>query len=163
MHPFLWFILTLIACVVITLGWQIGGPSKVKAYFSKPGRDRVQAGIEVFLVAAVLAALTSLVVHALTNRAEAAEPPETGSGVEWFAFGEVYAGLDYTEQKTSPACFEDGVDDRLTSNGGVRVNVMQVAGGAFQLNGKYTHHSCALNSDRYLYDGFGLEATYRLW
>lgn len=161
MNGLLWFFGTLGLAVVLIMLWQIGGPAEIKRYFQAPGRDRVRQGIEVFLLAGVLAALLSVSVVFLSGDADAAEPPGTGPGVEWFTFGEVYLGVDYTMQTQAPSCFDDGANPRLTSNGGVRANILQVD--RFRLNGKYTHHSCVLNSDRYLYDGVGLEATYRLW
>src|SRR5690606_8914293 len=81
---------------------------------------------------------------------------------EWFAYGEVYLGADYTTQ-LSPMCDEGGPDDRLTSNGGIRANVYQSADKRFELNAKYTHHSCAFSGDNESYDAVGFELTYRLW
>jgi len=157
MHAAWWFIITLGLMTLGLMLWKIGGPAEIKRYFDQPKRDQVLAGIKVFVGVGFCVALLSLVVGILGKDARA------DSQVEWFAFGEIYLGLDYTSQSPSPACFEEGASDRLTSNGGFRANLLQVDQGKFQVNGKYTHHSCALNDDKYLYDGFGLEAVYRLW
>ena len=86
--------------------------------------------------------------------------------VEYFAFGEVYLGLDRTFDSPSPQCEPDdiqgnGAFDRLTSNGGIRINAIKYKG--FQINGKYTHHSGATCDDNLIYDAIGIETVYKLW
>ncbi len=78
---------------------------------------------------------------------------------DWFAFTELYIGLDQTKSK-SPQCNGGGYSDRITSHGGVTQNIWTKSN-RFEFNAKYTHHSCAMNSDRNVYDGVGLEAVYR--
>lgn len=80
----------------------------------------------------------------------------------WFAYGEVFLGLDVTN-KQSPMCEDGDNSSRLTSNGGLRVNVYQSADQLFEWNQKYTHHSCAFNVDDKSYDALGWEFSYKFW
>ena len=81
---------------------------------------------------------------------------------EYFAFGDLYLGLDNTN-KPSPMCEDGDNSSRLTSNGGLIANIYRSDDQRFQLNTKYTHHSCAFNADDKSYDALGLEVRYRLW
>ena len=62
---------------------------------------------------------------------------------KYFAYGEVYVGLDNT-RKLSPQCKPSKNSDRLTSNGGFKANLVQSQDNRFELNAKYTHHSPCL-------------------
>lgn len=88
------------------------------------------------------------------------------SNVTYMNRGEVYIGLDSTF-KQSPQCksqkYKDFGDEKLTSNGGLRFNLMESIDKAWKLNLKYTHHSCAFSSDRSGYDGIGFESVYTFW
>jgi len=84
-----------------------------------------------------------------------------GCGGTYFNDGYVYAGIDQTK-KQSPQC-ENGVDDKATSNIGIRANVYQSQDKDFKANAKYTHHSCAFSPDAEQYDALGVELEYRLW
>jgi hypothetical protein len=53
--------------------------------------------------------------------------------------------------------------DRLTSNGGVALNIYRSPDKDFNFNTKYTHHSCAFNNDADSYDALGLEVSYKLF
>jgi signal transduction histidine kinase len=66
----------------------------------------------------------------------------------------IFAGLESTF-KTSPMCYSDGVDDKLTSNLGVRQHVVGYKD--INLNLQYTHHSCAINRDSKAYDAVGVQ------
>lgn len=78
--------------------------------------------------------------------------------------GSVYMGLDmpYTQ---SPQCLsvKDEIDDKTTSNLGLRVNIYESEDSKFRTNAKYTHHSCAFNSDIRVYDAVGVEFEYKLF
>lgn len=74
----------------------------------------------------------------------------------------MFTGLDYTKG-VSPQCQEGGVDDRSTSNIGFKANVFESDSERFRSNLKYTHHSCAFNSDKNNYDALGIELEYKLW
>lgn len=88
-----------------------------------------------------------------------AAPSQAGT---WFNAGEVYFGIDST-RKVSPQCEAGGVNDRLTSNLGVRMNLFETADQRATWRVRYTHHSCAINPDRTSYDALGFELTYRIW
>lgn len=93
---------------------------------------------------------------AVGSRPAAADEPT------WFTYGDIYLGLDYPKN-ISPQCERGAIDDRLTSNGGVVGNIYRSVDRRFHVNAKYTHHSCAFNTDRNGYDAFGLVASYRFW
>lgn len=80
--------------------------------------------------------------------------------LEYFEFGEMFMGLDYTK-KSSPMCEQGGVDDQWTSNLGLRFNVVNY--GNAQVNAKATHHSCMLGVDDRSYDALGVELVWRFW
>ena len=80
----------------------------------------------------------------------------------YFNDASVYFGLDHTKN-ISPQCMDDGADNRTTSNLGLRGNVYRSDDQRFFVNGKYTHHSCAFNEDRNVYDALGAELEYKFW
>jgi len=88
-------------------------------------------------------------------------PVQTSYG-SWNNGATVFAGLDYTN-KVSPACDPVDPDSHTTSNLGLKYHVFKSTDKKFGANVKYTHHSCAFSSDRYQYDGTGLELEYKLW
>ena len=131
--------------------WVFGSFEAAINYFRTQKGRKVAQGILAFVGVAVLA----------VGLAQCASAGERG---QWFAWGEVYLGIDRQMRgERSPQCMDDGPDNRLTSNGGFRANIYQSGDGRMALNGKYTHHSCAFNTDRNLYDALGVELTYRLW
>lgn len=79
---------------------------------------------------------------------------------EWryFQFAEAYAGVEWPMVGISPQCVADGPDDKTTSNGGARLNLVEYRR-FLTVNAKYTHHSCAFNDDRNTYDAWGVELT----
>ena len=87
--------------------------------------------------------------------------------LKWFAYGEVYLGLDLPFSEKSPQCetvgedFDNGADDKITSNGGLRLNIIKQGG--FEVNSYYLHKSCAVADDDLTYDAYGIEAAYKLW
>jgi hypothetical protein len=145
------FVISILVAGVLAVWMTVGAPSKWREYFGTPGGRKILAGIIVFVGAGLLAALMSA--------------PAKAGDLKWFDYGEVYLGLDYTNRSPSPQCVGDpgGADERLTSNGGARVNIVSWPDDSFQANLKYTHHSCAVNTDRNTYDGMGVELVYRLW
>ena len=76
----------------------------------------------------------------------------------WFDYTELFAGVDYTK-KPSPSCEAGGVDDRLTSNIGVRQHIVSWRG--IETVGQYTHHSCVIGEDDRQYDSLGAQIVYR--
>lgn len=148
MNSALMFVLAVLAIAAILILLVFKSPKAALAYFRTPGGKQARTGILLFVGIGVLAVLIAEQARGDTGR--------------WFAYGELYLGIDHA-LKQSPQCERDGPDDKWTSNGGLRVNVFQSGDRRFEVNGKYTHHSCAFNVDRNLYDAVGVEATYRLW
>jgi len=77
--------------------------------------------------------------------------------VRYFTHTQIFAGVE-NAQKVSPMCYEGGVNDRLTSNLGVRQHLIGYAD--VDLYAQVIHHSCATNSDRFGYDAYGIQATW---
>lgn len=142
-HLFIGF---LFGIFFIALLWVFKSPKRLKEYFATKEGKRIAFGI-------VLVLLISTV--AVSVKAE-----ETG--VNYFEWGELYVGLDYTKNP-SPMCDPGPKSDRLTSNLGFRANILESTDKLFALNGKITHHSCAFNGDAASYDSLGVELTYRFW
>jgi hypothetical protein len=69
----------------------------------------------------------------------------------------LFAGLDST-WKTSPQCYAGDVNDKLTSNIGLRQHLLGFKD--VDVYTQYTHHSCATNRDRYGYDAFGVGVSW---
>lgn len=124
------------------------------AYFSSRDGKGALKGILVFAVGGgLIAGALTLIVG---PRSALADEPV------WFTYADVYLGLDYPKN-ISPQCEAGEVDEHLTSNGGVLLNVYRSADKRFHAGVRYTHHSCAFNSDRNGYDAFGISASYRFW
>ena len=87
--------------------------------------------------------------------------PSANAGT-WLNDASVFAGIDYTK-KLSPQCDNNSIDDRGTSNLGVRLNVWESEGKNVRLNSKYTHHSCVLGPDDRQYDAVGIELEWKVW
>lgn len=141
--------LFLLSTVTITLGILFivfKTPNKMLTYFKTPEGLGVLKGILLFTLLGAAVAIPSMV------------KAEQG----WFQYSEVYLGIDHPFS-ASPQCEDDGPNEHLTSNGGFRQNVFVSGDERFQANLKYTHHSCAINSDDQGYDAVGVELNYRFW
>lgn len=64
----------------------------------------------------------------------------------------VFLGLDKT--LNSVVCYRDAVNS-AEANLGFGIPIL--SGEAWEINGQYSHHSCAFDDDRQTYDGFGLQ------
>lgn len=73
--------------------------------------------------------------------------------LKYFNGTTVFYGLDNT-MKVSPQCVQNDVDDRLTSNFGIRQNALEYKD--IRIGGQYTHHSCAIGVDDHPYDAIGI-------
>lgn len=82
--------------------------------------------------------------------------------LEYLQWSSVYMGLDNTNHQ-SPMCEDGSISSRLTSNGGIRLNLIESSDDRFTTNLKYTHHSCAFNADDKSYDSIGIETEYKFW
>ena len=147
MNPAIQFAFALIA---ITVVW--GGYSMVKAQQDPIEYFKTRTGLGI-LKGIVMAIGAALAITVLSSVAEADE-------AVWFKDAEIFAGLEAT-QRVSPQCVAGGVDDKTTSNLGMRVNIY--SNEQFRINSKYTHHSCAFGEDDAGYDAFGVELVYKFW
>jgi len=144
-------------------------------------KSNAMGGIKAFWLFGVIVGLLMLAIVYLTGfigKAEAAET-ELIDEFNWAAFLELGLGLDYVSNgDKSPQCeptgtgYDNGPNDRLTSNGGIKLNIMEYRKEilvenkpkllSFEVNGKYTHHSCAVSDDDLMYDGTGIQAVFRI-
>lgn len=84
------------------------------------------------------------------------------NSLEFFGGGDIFVGLDST-RKISPMCDPGVNSDKLTSNVGLRADLLSSDDKKTNVNIKYTHHSCAFNPDAKSYDAVGVEVVYKLW
>lgn len=141
-----------LAILLLFTVYKLGGVKKASEYFNSKDGKGILAGIGWFI-------LFAFVLIAVSCQPVSANEDEK---IDWFAYGKVYIGVDNTFQ-VSPQCDPGKVSDKLTSNGGLIVNILQSPDKRFEINSKYTHHSCALNPDNESYDAVGFSLEYRLW
>lgn len=149
MTDVIYFVVTVLGLLVLAMLIFIGPPSKVKEFFSTADGKQARHGIVFFIGVGLLAVLIVL----FSDKAKAED-------AKYFSYAELYIGADSTFD-VSPQCNPGENSDRITSNGGVRVSMVRFQ--RFSLNAKYTHHSCAFNTDRFAYDAIGFEASFLLW
>ena len=136
--------------------------SSLKSFFRTDDGLGVLKGIILFMLFGVLIAGYSVFVRGqdcLGCHTYHDDSPYSRAVVEaprqgWFLYSKLFLGLDYTK-KQSPMCERGGPDDHLTSNGGLLFNIYTF--NRFELNAKYTHHSCAFSPDAKSYDALGIE------
>lgn len=149
MNPAIALILTLVSIILVVAHLRFGSIGKAWSYLRRPERKLARNGIMVFMGGGILVGILSL---AFCRDADAAE-------LKWAQYSYIYLGVDYPMlNRPSPQCWDDGVDNKTTSNGGVTLNGLTY--GPLHVNAKYTHHSCAFNSDRNLYDAAGVEVIW---
>lgn len=130
---------------------KVGSPLKIIKYFKTDGKG-AGVGIAMFVGgASVLVIIASLLF-----------PAKAEADITWFNEAEIFIGLDQTK-KLSPMCHEGKYSDRITSNGGVRMNVMRTTDSVVRVDVHYIHHSCAVNRDDRQYDAVGVQLVYRFW
>lgn len=149
MNSELMFSLSLIATLVVLMLIVFKSPKAILEYFKTKDGKGILKGIVLAIVFSLLLVVASV----------AFSSSEKG---EWFAYGKVYIGVDQTDTQ-SPQCYQGRINERLTSNLGVVSNIYRSYDKKFEVNAKYTHHSCVFNKDRFGYDAIGVEYTYRLW
>ena len=152
MHSGYLFLLVCIGLAAAALLAVFKKPKHMINYFKTKEGKGVLFGIVAFIGAG------AIIVFASSAMAKAHDY-KTGS---WFNYGEVFLGMDNTN-KQSPQCHDGNNSSRLTSNGGLRFNIYESGDERFSFNTKYTHHSCAFNSDNKSYDAIGLEASYKFF
>jgi len=138
------FVAAVFVFPALVLIGTMNGPTKAYAHLRKyPG---ITKGILLALVAGVLFALGAQKANAGT----------------WVEYTEMFLGLDRTFG-VSPQCVNDGgPDPKTTSNMGFRQHIYKSDDTLYNVNLKYTHHSCAFNTDRYSYDAIGVELNYKI-
>ena len=76
--------------------------------------------------------------------------------IGYLEYTQIFTGIDYVYNRDrSVFCAPDEIDSRLTGNGGFRQQLVRYK--FAEVVGKYTHHSCALNTDYSSYDAYGIE------
>ena len=146
MESILEFVGTILLLLTIVTVYAFWGKDKsyIKGYFKSDDGKGILKGIVLAVAAVSLLAILS------------------GCSGTYLNHASVYAGLDNTK-KISPQCEADGLDDRLTSNLGARINLYESEDGKFSNDFQYTHHSCAFNVDEAGYDAFGFQLDYKIW
>ena len=156
MAPAIAFIVALLTIVVGVSFARFGSLSAAWRYLRQPERRVVWEGIRTFIGVGILVGLLSL---AFCSEAHADDKRWT-----WFNYSYIYLGVDYPMlNRVSPQCENDGIDNKTTSNGGATLNIIRTPRfyrNIMDINAKYTHHSCAFNSDRNLYDAAGVEVIW---
>src|SRR5690606_37359002 len=125
------------------MGWMLRDQDWHEYFSTREGRG-ILRGI---LLAPVIIVILGLILMLL--------PGDAAAG-RWLNDARVFAGIDYTKNR-SPMCEGNIVDDRGTSNMGVRLNVWESDSRRVRINSKYTHHSCVLGRDDKSYDALGIE------
>lgn len=143
------FIGLLLAILLGYMVWKLWGHSW-KEYFSTKDGLGILKGIILAPVIIIIIALFLFLI------------PGAHAQGTWFNDASVFAGLDYTK-KLSPQCERNAIDDRGTSNLGVKLNIWESESRRVRVNSKYTHHSCALGVDDRQYDGVGVELEWKVW
>ena len=128
------------------------------AFWTHPKFKNVPGGIYMTIAAAVIVGLCFL---GLSRCASAEESGE----LNYFSWAEMYVGLD--RDNISDFCRDADPsvtkDKTTTSNLGFRLNLIEYKRKRleYNFNGKFTHHSCALNQDKPTYNAPGIEMTLR--
>lgn len=136
--------LAIVAGLFLYVVYKKGSIKNARDYLTTTEGKGIMKGIVLACVVTLILILSAKVAHA--------------GELKWGGETVIFAGLD-RNGGPSPFCADGGVDDKLTSNIGVRQYAMSYEfsqKSLLKIGGKYTHHSCALNIDRELYDGIGI-------
>lgn len=138
--------LTIIAAVVFVLygitarktGWH---PSKVFGHLRANGAN---GGIKLVVIATAIVGILLSIIY------------QKALAEEWHYFERttLFAGIDHDIRNVPVFCYQGGVNDRLTSNVGIKQHL--IGRGGIDILAQYTHHSCALNKDKPTYDAVGV-------
>ena len=129
---------------------KLGSFSAAINHFKNTENGSIFGIILAAIVFPIVVAGALTIAYWLIGEASAEEP-------RYVTHTQIFAGVENTF-KTSPQCYSDGVNDRLTSNIGVRQHLIGYAD--VDLYGQYTHHSCAISRDLYGYDAYGISAVW---
>lgn len=139
------FIGVLASSVVVVFAYlaiKLRGIGKALTHLKRTGAS---VGIGLATILAIIIGVVLLSVY--SPNAESKE-----SEMKWFTHTTLYAGVDYDHR--SIFCVKGNGDDNLTSNFGLRQNLVKK--GDISVMATYTHHSCALNEDKPTYDAVGM-------
>lgn len=161
------FILT---CAAIAFGVYWFKVEDKKAFKDHPKFKNVPGGIYMVVGLAAIVGIIMLLFAGDASAGPVYKQPVKGElyTVRW---AEMFVGIDYDSQshfcrKPVPEIVDD---DKWTSNVGFRLNLVEYEKRyensrlVFSFNGKYQHHSCAVNQDKPTYDAGGVEATLRYY
>lgn len=140
------FILVAAILAGVCTAWSLRGEN-LKEYFSTDKGKGILRGIVLVTVISVSLVVLFSIGGCVTGK--------VNNGAS------LYLGLD-SVAGGSPQCLP-GPDDRTTSNMGLKYYAYESKDGRFKTNFRYTHHSCAFNSDVDVYDAAGIELEYMLW
>lgn len=155
MTPFMFWVATIILVASLSFYASHGSFKEVLRFFREEGKNSWK-DIKLFIGVILLIGIAILAFVPVKSKADE-------YNITYLNYVEIWAGVAYTKE-TSPFCYEQGPDKKATSDGGIRLNLLSVSNKnlVFDLNGKFTHHSCSQNDDRPTFDGVGPEATLRL-
>ena len=142
---FLLGIIAILVALFVYAVYTLGTVGRVIEYFRRVEGPGILKGIVAAIVVVCLLAFVA-------SRAYAHE---------WrlLEYTDIHAGIDRTA-RASPNCHRSGIDDKLTSNVGIKQHI--VGRGNVDLLFSYTHHSCVLNVDALGYDGVGFQINWRV-
>lgn len=143
------FVGLMLAVLLPYMVWKLWGKNWIEFFKTEDGKG-ILRGI---ILAPLVIFLLGLALLLLPGKASAGT---------WANDASVFAGLDYT-RKLSPQCERNAIDERGTSNLGLRFNMWQSESKNVRVNTKYTHHSCALGADDGQYDALGIELEWKVW
>lgn len=149
MNDAILFVGLMVATVFLWLTWRLWGRSWLD-YFRTPDGLGILRGIVLAVAGTFLIGVGLLLL------------PGKATAGTWLNDASVFAGLEYTN-RLSPQCQRNAVDERGTSNLGLRLNVWESDSRNVRVNSKYTHHSCALGPDDRQYDAAGVEIEWKVW
>jgi len=144
------FVGLILAILFSYMAWKLRGVNWIEYFKTSDGKGILKGIILAPLVIVIFAFILSLI------------PSKAQAQGTWFNDASVFIGIDSTK-KISPQCDANTIDDRGTSNLGVKLNIWQSSSENVRINSKYTHHSCVLGSDDKSYDAVGVELEWRVW
>ena len=158
MNALSYFLISILAIVSLILLYYLGSPRKAYNYL----RENLGIAKGIVLATVILGGIAILLTYS------------SRSSAEWkaFSYTEVYLGVEFEEGRNR-FCDPGDIEDRLSSNLGLEQNIFQFKetpirengkpiAYSFDLNLKYTHHSCVLNEDNGDYDAIGPSLKFRI-
>ena len=116
---------------------------------SKPALKSAVKGLSAVIILAVAITVLALFIP----KAEAIPHK-----VKFFTKAGVFLGVDYVNN--SPQCEQRSLDEDWTSNLGAWIRAVEW--GNLSIDGRFTHHSCGVGTDRNEYNGPGIHLNYEI-